>query len=56
MTLLSGLDSDNDSDPPLAHRAAASGDVPLLVHAVKQDPGVLEHRDSEGMCLIRSEI
>ena len=46
---IAGLDSDNDNDPPLAHQAAASGDVALLVQAIKQDPGILEHRDTEGM-------
>ena len=47
--LLTALDYDNDSDPPLAHKAAAAGDVPLLVQAIKHDPGVIQQRDSEGM-------
>ena len=47
--LLTALDYDNDSDPPLAHKAAAAGDVPLLVQAIKHDPGVIQQSDSEGM-------
>jgi hypothetical protein len=33
----------------LAHRAAAQGNIDLLVHAVKCDPGVLEQDDGEGI-------
>ena len=47
--LLTALDSDTDADPPLAHKAAADGDVPLLVQAIKRDPGVLQQRDREGV-------
>ena len=43
------MDSDTDTDPPVAHKAAADGDVPLLVQAIKRDPGALQQRDREGM-------
>lgn len=40
---------DIDAERCLAHRAAAQGNIELLVHAVKSDPGVLEQDDGEGI-------
>ncbi|KAK3590180.1 hypothetical protein CHS0354_041236 [Potamilus streckersoni] len=41
-------DSDNDVDCISAHRAAAVGDIPLLVKAIQLDPTVLEQLDEDG--------
>ncbi|KAL3864279.1 hypothetical protein ACJMK2_005975 [Sinanodonta woodiana] len=42
------VDSDNDVDCVSAHRAAAVGDIPLLVKAIQLDPTVLEQLDEDG--------
>ncbi|XP_052102005.1 ankyrin repeat domain-containing protein 55-like isoform X2 [Mytilus californianus] len=39
---------DIDAERCLAHKAAAQGNIELLVHVVKSDPGVLEQDDGDG--------
>ena len=36
-------------DVPLAHQAAAHGNITELTKAIKADPTVLEHQDTEGI-------
>ena len=33
---------------PLAHRAAAAGDMEILSQSIQSDPTILEHQDADG--------
>lgn len=44
-------DSETDESVYLAHRAAAGGNVTLLMDAVNHDPSVLECQDEKGEIL-----
>ncbi len=40
--------SDGGDDVPLAHRAAAAGDMEILTQSIQSDPTILEHQDNDG--------
>ncbi len=50
--IVDGRSEDSDTDSPLAHRAAASGQTDILTQAIKADPTVLEQQDAGGRYIL----